>query len=322
MGNQSCSPSLKTVDCLYQVVSYAGLVPDTSLDTSLDTFLSLNSSWALEQQYSSLQQNLSQQQMSAFNRDLQTTFRGSTTVSYGGVGVVSLALSVLFEVLAHHQRTQPGLRGPQGSPPPPEPDPIRRMFVADGTSEVGSIVSEFLKQVPGVANDRAKMAELLEAYERKLRMELMDFYERMMFLERGALSSAGVKQWVNGAALHVHIFLHWKRLTDPSAGDVDSLKYLQAMEPLLKTYTQFLHRTVRETPPSAPGPTGLLVVEPLRNVTHGVQHRTCESAAIQRALVERFLSVQDVQRGKDFFQSSQDHHDSLMAQQADFMLKM
>ncbi|KAM4598591.1 uncharacterized protein ACJ7VT_022048 isoform 2-T2 [Polymixia lowei] len=277
MGNQSCSPSLKTVDCLYQVVSYAGLVPDTSLDTSLDTFLSLNSSWALEQQYSSLQQNLSQQQMSAFNRDLQTTFRGSTTVSYGGVGVVSLALSVLFEVLAHHQRTQPGLRGPQGSPPPPEPDPIRRMFVADGTSEVGSIVSEFLKQV---------------------------------------------KQWVNGAALHVHIFLHWKRLTDPSAGDVDSLKYLQAMEPLLKTYTQFLHRTVRETPPSAPGPTGLLVVEPLRNVTHGVQHRTCESAAIQRALVERFLSVQDVQRGKDFFQSSQDHHDSLMAQQADFMLKM
>lgn len=47
-------------------------------------------------------------------------------------------------------------------------------------------------QVPGAANDQDKMAVLLESYERKLRPELMDFYERMMLLERSALSSAGV----------------------------------------------------------------------------------------------------------------------------------
>ncbi|XP_078140913.1 uncharacterized protein LOC144539497 [Centroberyx gerrardi] len=129
---------------------------------------------------------------------------------------------------------------------------------------------------------------------------------------------------MNGAALHVHIFLHWKRLTDPSAGEVFSLDYLQGVDPLVKTYTEYLHRTVRETPPSGPGPgpSGLLVVEPLRNMSHGVRHRACESRAIQRALVERFLAAQDLQRGKDFFQSCQDRHDALMAQRGDFQLKM
>lgn len=47
-------------------------------------------------------------------------------------------------------------------------------------------------QIPGAANDQDKMAALLESYERKLRSELMDFYGRMVSLERSALSSAGV----------------------------------------------------------------------------------------------------------------------------------
>lgn len=47
-------------------------------------------------------------------------------------------------------------------------------------------------QVPGTANDQDKMAALLESYERKLRTELMDFYGRMVSLERITPSSAGV----------------------------------------------------------------------------------------------------------------------------------
>lgn len=54
------------------------------------------------------------------------------------MGVVALALSVLFEMLAHHQTTKSG---------PPPPDPIRRMFGADAGSDISSIASEFLKQV-------------------------------------------------------------------------------------------------------------------------------------------------------------------------------
>lgn len=53
-----------------------------------------------------------------------------------------------------------------------------------------------------------------------------------------------MKQWVNGAALHIHTFLHWKRLTDPSAGEVLSLDYLHGLDPLVESYGDYLLGTV------------------------------------------------------------------------------
>lgn len=47
-------------------------------------------------------------------------------------------------------------------------------------------------QIPGAANDQDKMAALLESYERRLRSDLTESYERMVLEERSALSSAGV----------------------------------------------------------------------------------------------------------------------------------
>lgn len=53
-----------------------------------------------------------------------------------------------------------------------------------------------------------------------------------------------VKQWINGAALHIHTFLHWKRLTNPSSEEVLSLYYLQHVDPLLMIYRDYLHKVV------------------------------------------------------------------------------
>ncbi|XP_075999346.1 uncharacterized protein LOC142992706 isoform X3 [Genypterus blacodes] len=255
MGAQ-CSTSPKTVDCLYDIASsHAGLVPDTSLDSSLASLLSINSSQALVHQYSTLQSQMTRQQRFDFNRDLHTTFGRNSTV-------------------------------------------------------------------PGAANDRVKMTELLEIYEGKLRLELKDFYDRMMFVDGRALSTDGVKQWMNGAALHIHTFLHWKRLTDPSASEDLSLHYLHGLDPLVKSYEDYLLGTVKVFSASSRNPRGMLIVEPQRNVSHEVRHRVCESKAIQQALVERFLSDQDLRTGKEFFQSSHNHHDALMAQRARFQLSM
>lgn len=68
-------------------------------------------------------------------------------MSYGSVGVVALALSILFEMLAHHQTTGLGSKSPEARSQPP--DPIHRMFGADAGSDISSIASEFLKQVAG-----------------------------------------------------------------------------------------------------------------------------------------------------------------------------
>ncbi|XP_070703357.1 uncharacterized protein [Pempheris klunzingeri] len=269
----NCSASPKTVDCLYDTASHAGLVPDASLDASLASLLSLNSSWALERQYSTLQSGMTRQQRTSFNRDLHTLFGGNTTVSYGGVGVVALALSVLFEMLAHHQSIGSGSKSPVAPAPPP--DPIRRIFGADSGSDISHIASEFFKKV---------------------------------------------KQWMNGAALHIHTFLHWKRLTNPSDRDVLSQDYLDRVDRLLKIYRSYLLKTVKVFPAVSPGTSGLLVVEPLRNVSHGVQYRACEHKAIQHTLVERFLSDQHLQRAEEFFQSSHKNHDALIAQLGHFQL--
>ncbi|XP_054463803.1 uncharacterized protein LOC129098735 isoform X2 [Anoplopoma fimbria] len=209
---------------------------------------------------------MTRQQRFAFNRDLHTLFGGNATVSYGAVGVVALALSVLFEMLAHHQIAGSGSRSPVAKSPPQ--DPIRRIFGPDAGSDISSIASEFLKQV---------------------------------------------KQWLNGAALHVHIVLHWKRLTSPSVAEDLNLDYLDRVDPLLKTYRAYLVESVKVFP-------ALLIVEPLRNVSHGVYHRVCERKAIQQTLVERFLLDQNLQRGKEFFQSSRQHHDALIAQRGNFQL--
>lgn len=78
----------------------ASIIPDISLDPVLTTFLSLDSSAALQHQYASLQRSMSQEQQSAFSLSLTDRLGGSRRVTHGGVGVVALALSMLLDQVA------------------------------------------------------------------------------------------------------------------------------------------------------------------------------------------------------------------------------
>ncbi|XP_038859059.1 ephrin type-B receptor 1-B-like [Salvelinus namaycush] len=102
---------------------------------------SLNLSASLEHLYAAIQQNMSAEHLTAFNHDLMSAFGGSTKI-----------------------------QGQRSSM-----DPIQRIFGADHSSEI-----EYLKQVPGITNDKKRMAELLVRYDRKLKHELEDFYERLV----------------------------------------------------------------------------------------------------------------------------------------------
>lgn len=66
---------------------------------------------------------------------------------------------------------------------------------------------------------------------------------------------------------------------------------------------------------------GLLVVEPLKNVSHGVQHHACESPAIEQALVNRIIDAQDLERNKEFFLYGERVFSNLLRQRDDFELK-
>lgn len=66
---------------------------------------------------------------------------------------------------------------------------------------------------------------------------------------------------------------------------------------------------------------GLLIIEPLRNISHSVRHHPCESQAIQEALVVRIMNAQDLERNRNFFLSPENVFQSLLRQTDDFELK-
>lgn len=69
------------------------------------------------------------------------------------------------------------------------------------------------------------------------------------------------------------------------------------------------------------GMLGLLVIEPLRNVSHNVRHHPCQSPAIQQALVSRIIKAQDLDRNRNFFLYPEKVIHSLLRQNDDFELK-
>ncbi|XP_018581990.1 uncharacterized protein LOC108918864 [Scleropages formosus] len=250
--------------------------------------------------------------LSNINRDLASMFGEGGTVVFGSVGVVALALSLLLEVLSLHW-TGRATTGPS--------DPIRRIFGADHFSDVGSIASEYLKRVPQVAGDPVRMRALTERCESELTRELDDRYEAMT-TER-QIAANGVKQWLNGAALHLHMRIHLVRLGAAQKDSAQSLaiSYQTRVPVLMRSYVKHLRGSILEKPPPAGGPGhSLLVLEPLRNVSHAVRHRACESEAIADALADRILGLLDLQRSLDFFNQTEMHMDVLVKQQGNFSL--
>ncbi|MFT7809311.1 uncharacterized protein LOC108918864 [Arapaima gigas] len=312
MGNHSCNPSPGTVDKIFTVARNTGVVPDVTMDHVLIDLLSLNSSDVLSQQYADLQVSLPESQLSDFNRSLTTMFGEGGTVAFGSVGVVALALSLLFEALSLQVVRRPTTR---------PPDPIRRIFGADHSSDVGPIASEYLKQVPRVAGNPVRMLALTERCESELTRELTDRYEAMT--EEHYVIANGVKQWVNGAALHLHMRIHLVRLGATQKDSARSLavSYQTKLPVVMRSYSEHIRRSIREKPPAAgTARQGLLILERLRNVTHEVQHRPCESDAIAGALADRILALQDLQQSLDFFKKTEMHMDLLIAQQGNFSL--
>lgn len=68
------------------------------------------------------------------------------------------------------------------------------------------------------------------------------------------------------------------------------------------------------------GALGLLVIEPLRNVSHSVQHHQCEAPAIQQALLTRIMDALDMEQNKHFFQFPARVFHSLLKQKDGFEL--
>ena len=74
------------------------------------------------------------------------------------------------------------------------------------------MIHGYLRLVPGVANDPEGMAETTELYDNWLKLELIDHYERMTNKKR--MGSEAMRQWLAGAAVHMHMRIHQVRTRD------------------------------------------------------------------------------------------------------------
>ncbi|KAM9780964.1 uncharacterized protein LOC133168464 [Syngnathus typhle] len=348
LGPTLCLPSQATVQELFVVARDANAVPNISLDPVLGSFLSLDSSAALQHQYTSLQRSLSEGQRAALGLRLNRELPGGR-VTLGGVGVVALALSLLLDHVGQQVRGNISVEAGQW----PLTSPPKKIFGIAVSSRIGRIAHNYLSLIPGLANDQELMAETTEIYDNWLNLEMLDHYHRMTKKKR--MSSVSMQQWLTGAAFHLHMRIHQVRLHSVPTGSAESLRlsYKTALNHLLQGYTVYLHGNIQETAASLAEhhgngtcsselsfnisqaktldqtshdgicrthKEGVLVIEPGRNVTHGVWHHPCESPAIQQALVTRIINAQDLEHSRSFFLHPKKVFQRLLTQEDAFEL--
>lgn len=91
----------------------------------------------------------------------------------------------------------------------------KRIFGIGASSRIGRIIQAYLSLIPGVANSEDEMAETTELYDDRLKLELLDHYERMTTKKR--MSTEAMQQWLTGAVFHLHTRLHQVRTNTSDA---------------------------------------------------------------------------------------------------------
>lgn len=313
MGNNTCSPSPETIDSIFWAGQAGGIIPDITLDSTLSNYLSLNSSIALNLQYSAIQRQLSRDQLAALDNNLTSAFGQGTKISYGGVGVVALALSFLLETLAA------SMTGRTSGEPT---TPYQRIFGPDNSSEIPNIAREYLTLVPRMVHDSEGMAEMTEIYDQKLKHALIELYENITIDHH--FNTASIKQWINGAAIHLHMRIHGIRLFSVPKGSAESLRlsYRTGLGRVIQLYTGYLRHNVKErtTILSPPVKAGFLITEPKKKVRHRVVHNHCQSPGIISAIVARIIVAQNIGATQTFFEDSGRLIDKLVRQSGHFEL--
>ncbi|XP_026226146.1 uncharacterized protein LOC113169173 [Anabas testudineus] len=282
LGRSMCLPSLATVQELFSVARDANIIPDISLDPVLTTFLSLDSSAALQHHHAFLQRSMTREQATKFSLNLTEELGGSRVV-YGGVGVVALALSILFDQVAQQVRAQGSAEGGTLT----QRSRANKIFGISTSSRIGWIINSYLNLVPGMANDEEKMAETTELYDRWLKLELFDHYERMTTKKR--MSSVSMQQWLTGAAVHLHMRIHQVRLHSVPLGSVESLRlsYKTGLGRLTQGYTAYLRRNIQETEASGPQ-------KPKTRTASGPRQTNVSSTVNMTCLSNRFVNLGQV----------------------------
>ncbi|XP_061102686.1 uncharacterized protein LOC133131378 [Conger conger] len=169
---------------------------------SFTGYLSLNSSAHLNSHYMDVHRSLSPEQLGTFNHSLRATSGESGKVTQGGVGVVALALSFLFDILTQQAKNQTGTT-----------HFIHQIFREredDNSSEIGTVITDYLKLVPLIANDPQRMKEETDRYEQRLNSSLVSHFESIFETQNDSWTEW--KIFIHGLVFHQHMMIHLVRM--------------------------------------------------------------------------------------------------------------
>nr|XP_015216773.1 PREDICTED: uncharacterized protein LOC107079155 [Lepisosteus oculatus] len=306
--SSSCHPSKDTVEDLFYVASDAGILPDITIDSTLLKYLSLNSSAQLSWHLADIQSSLSTDQFSSFTKMLSSHFQENTKIAYGGVGIIAITLSLLFEILLR-----------QGLKMQTVKHPLQGTFGEETGSEIGALIRKYLTEVSEITDDPQKMKEETSRYEHTLNDMLLHAYTAMIM--NGHMDSSAMKRWINGAAFHTHMQIHLVRIGAGNRARTESTiaTYREMLTSLFNRYEEYLRKHVMERQ-QASG-IGVLVIEPLKNLSHNIQHKNCASKAIENEIVNKILEKQQMPKVKEFFETTYQNLNKFINQHQDFFVQ-
>lgn len=179
-----------------------------SVDPLFVNYLYHTDSGHLQAHYLDIRDSLTSEELADFDRTLKSTFGNSSTVAFGSVGVVALALSLFFDVLV--TRPREGLNETT--------DPIRQIFPGPHgeDSNVGVIISDYLRLVPQIANNQHKMNDMTVLYESRLKDALRN--HTWFALLTGSepdlknIRLDGFRTFLNGIFFYTHLCIHLNRI--------------------------------------------------------------------------------------------------------------
>ncbi|XP_061102792.1 uncharacterized protein LOC133131441 [Conger conger] len=172
------------------------------MDRSFTGYLSTNSSAHLNSHYMDVHRSLSPEQFGTFNHSLWATLGESGKVTQGGVGVVALALSFLFDILTQQAKNQTRTT-----------HFIHQIFreCEDGnSSEIGTVITDYLKLVPLIANDPQRMKEETDRYEQRLNSSLVSHFESIIKTQNDSWTEW--KIFIHSLAFHQRMMIHQVRM--------------------------------------------------------------------------------------------------------------
>uniref|UniRef100_A0A0E9X424 Uncharacterized protein n=1 Tax=Anguilla anguilla TaxID=7936 RepID=A0A0E9X424_ANGAN len=191
MGNNECHE-------VYRLGRDVGMIPDPQMDQTFTSYLSPDSSTHLSSHYMDVRRSLSPEQLGVFNHSLRATLGESGKVTQGGVGVVALALSFLFDVLAQQAKNQTG-----------STHFIHRIFrehEGNNISETGTVISDYLRLVPLIANDPQRMKEETERYKQRLNCSLVSHFDRIAKSPNNSWTEW--KIFIHGLMFYQYMMMH------------------------------------------------------------------------------------------------------------------